>query len=102
MSKSFPCLFLCLSLLAGAAGAAAADIKEGSRIYASNCEICHAANGQGAVPDAPDFRYGDSLIKPDKQLFNSISSGKGMMPAFRGLLSEQEILDVISYLRTLQ
>ncbi len=79
----------------------AADIAKGSAVYANNCQICHADDGSGVTPDAPDFRFGDSLIKPDKQLFSTISSGVGMMPAFRGVLSEQDILDVIAYLRTL-
>jgi mono/diheme cytochrome c family protein len=33
-------------------------------------------------------------------LFQAISDGKGGMPAFRGILDEQEILDVIAHLRT--
>ncbi len=89
------------ALLMSVASAATADIREGSQVYAKNCEICHAGDGSGAVPDAPNFRYGDSLIRSDTDLFNSISSGKGMMPAFQGVLSEQEILNVIIYLRTL-
>ena len=78
----------------------AADPVKGGEVYANNCYICHGDDGQGVVPNAPNFKYGDRLIKPDTELFQSISSGMGLMPAFRGILSEQDILDVISYLRT--
>lgn len=93
--------FVCLITNLCSSYVLAADAGKGGQVYAANCEVCHANNGQGVVADTPDFRFGDNLIKPDVQLFNSISSGKGMMPAFRGLLSEQDILNVISYLRTL-
>jgi mono/diheme cytochrome c family protein len=80
----------------------AADFNKGREVYAINCQFCHGADGRGVVADTPNFTFGDSLIQPDIVLFNSISSGKGMSPAFRGVLSEEEIFDVISYLRTLQ
>jgi cytochrome c6 len=34
-------------------------------------------------------------------LLISIKSGKTAMPAYRGVLSDQDILNVIAYLRTL-
>ena len=80
----------------------AADFNKGREIYATNCQVCHGVDGRGVVADAPNFSFGDDLIKPDIELFNAISSGKGMSPAFRGVLSEQDIFNVISYLRTLQ
>lgn len=94
-------VLLCMAPVLNAGPVAAADTGNGGAIYAMNCQICHADDGQGLVADAPNFRHGDNLIKPDMELFNSISSGKGMMPAFRGMLSEQDILDVISYLRNI-
>jgi mono/diheme cytochrome c family protein len=49
---------------------------------------------------APNFAQGDALMSPDSTLLISIQSGKGPMPAYRGVLSDQDILDVIAYLRT--
>ena len=92
---------MCLLLVLNAGLVGAADPNKGKGIYATNCEICHAADGQGIVAGAPNFKFGNNLFKPDVELFNHISSGKGMMPAFRGMLSEQDILDVISHLRNL-
>jgi len=92
---------LCLLLVLNTGLVGAADPGKGNKIYATNCEICHAADGQGTVAGAPNFKIDNNLIKPDIELFKHISSGKGMMPAFRGMLSEQDILDVISHLRNL-
>ena len=74
----------------------AADINKGRETYKINWQICHGADGSGVVADAPNFSFGDKLIKSDIELFKSINSGKGMSPAFRGVLSEQEIFNVIS------
>jgi len=53
------------------------------------------------MPGVPDFSQGDTLLQSDLELLNSIQDGKNMMPAYRGILSNMEILDVIAYLRTL-
>ena len=94
-------VLICLMSILNTGLVGAADPDKGNKIYATNCEICHAADGQGVVVGAPNFKIDNNLIKPDTELFNFISSGKGMMPAFRGMLSEQDILDVISHLRNL-
>jgi cytochrome c6 len=89
-------------LLALAAGsAAAADVNKGATLYATHCAVCHGANGNPVMPGAPNFRRMDSLMRPDMQLLMSIRSGKGAMPGYFGILRDQEILDVVAYLRTL-
>ncbi len=101
--KNLQRLFLfCLIMSLAGVSVNAADIRKGIEVYNVNCAICHADDGRGTVADAPDFRFGDKLIQADVSLFRSISSGKGMMPAFRAMLTEQDIFDVIGYLRTLQ
>ena len=96
--RLFPIIIMIL--LSQASNVTAADVKNGSNIYARNCASCHADDGRGSVPNAPNFKFQESLVKPDQQLFKAISVGKGMMPAYRGILTEREILDVIAYLRT--
>jgi len=39
--------------------------------------------------------------KTDEQLRHSIRVGKGQMPAFGGLMADEEIANVIAYVRTL-
>lgn len=50
---------------------------------------------------APNFAQSEGLMSPDRTLLISIQTGKAAMPAYRGVLSDQDILDVIAYLRTL-
>jgi len=80
----------------------AADPNNGAKIYNIQCSNCHGPRGQGAMPGTPDFSRGQTLFMPDATLVETIEKGSGVMPAFRGLLSTQEILDVIAYLRTFQ
>jgi len=41
-------------------------------------------------------------LQADSVLLTSIKSGKAIMPSYRGALNDNEILDVIAYLRTLR
>lgn len=82
--------------------ARAADPVEGRKIYAAQCQNCHGENGVGQIPGTPDFSRGQALFKPDMTLVQTIKDGKGMMPAYRGLLTDEELLDVVAFLRTLR
>lgn len=92
-------------LLAGVAllnpSARAADVFKGKDLYQTYCLNCHGASGQGELPGMPNFARGQGLMQADLALFETISAGRSAMPAFRGVLDEQEILDVIAYIRTL-
>lgn len=95
--------FVAALLLAGVLpGAWGADINNGQRIYAKHCQNCHGPRGQGQLPGTPDFSRGERLFQPDSQLVAVLRNGKGMMPAYRALLRDNELLDVIAYLRTLR
>lgn len=87
-------------MLLGASSAHAADTQNGAQLYAKHCVSCHATDGKGAIPGAPDFVRGRVLSKPDGALLASIKSGKGAMPGFLGILRERELFDVIAYMRT--
>ncbi len=98
-----PAIALGLGMLLGTTGAAiAADPTKGRVIYMSQCQNCHGANGVGQLPGMPDFSRGESLFRPDTELVRVIFAGRGMMPAYRGMFTEEELLDVVAYLRTLR
>jgi mono/diheme cytochrome c family protein len=78
----------------------AGDPFAGSSIYAHYCVSCHGGNGSGDVAGTPSFRGGRLLTKSPVQLRNTIRRGKDMMPAFQGILTEQQIDDVMEYIRT--
>lgn len=78
----------------------AADFFSGEKIYQKYCQSCHGIKGQGGIGSAPNFARGQGLMKPDANLYNTIDRGKNAMPAFRGVLKEEEFYDVITYIRS--
>ncbi len=79
----------------------AGDYFNGKKVYAMNCVSCHGSNGRSMDPSVPSFADGDALFRPDQDLYEQVRSGSGTMPAFRGVLSDAEIRDVITYIRSL-
>ena len=72
----------------------------GERTYLMYCTACHGYDGQGNNGLGADFVNDKSrLAKPDAELINDIRNGEGRMPAWRGILTDQEIRDVLAYIR---
>ena len=84
--------------------AQAADVFSGERIYSKLCVGCHGSGGggQSAMPGAPSFARGQTLMRPDGALLQTLRNGKNAMPAYLGVLDDYEMLDVIAYLRTIR
>lgn len=91
-------------LLGGAfiAPAYAADPTSGAQLYARHCVTCHGDRGRPMMPGLPDFARGERLMQSDANLVGAIKNGRGLMPAYRGLLTDDEILDVIAHLRLMR
>jgi mono/diheme cytochrome c family protein len=94
----------------GVVGCEPADqtpVGRGARVFARTCSGCHGADGRGVM------RLG--LVKPprdltnpefhaqvtDEQLRSIIRTGKNQMPAFGGLMGEEDLRNVIAFIRTL-
>lgn len=96
-----PKLLASFLLLFGSGLSHAADTNKGAELYAMHCATCHGVSGISIMPGAPNFSQSEGLMSPDGALLISIKGGKVAMPAYRGVLSDQDILNVIAYLRTL-
>jgi cytochrome c6 len=77
------------------------DIIAGKQLYQTHCEACHGIQGRPHMPNAPDFSRGEALMQSDMTLLGTIGTGKNTMPGFRGILKDDQIINLISYLRTL-
>lgn len=97
-----PKLFAAILLAFGTINVYAGDIDNGGKLYAKHCAICHGTDGVNVMPDAPNFAHSERLLRPDVFILAAIKEGKNAMPAFQGMLKDEEILDVIAYLRTLE
>ncbi|RED54064.1 c-type cytochrome [Aestuariispira insulae] len=92
----------------------------GEQVYEANCAICHGAGleGQpnwrqplasGGFPAPPHDETGHTWHHPDQMLFQVTKfggasvAGEGAvsnMPAFEGILSDQEILASLAYIKS--
>lgn len=75
-------------------------LKAGKALYDEHCEGCHAKDGTGELPFCPDFT-GDKAAKwSAARLCWKVTKGSGdMMPGSEGILSEEEIWQVITYVQ---
>lgn len=102
------CLSIVLLSSWVAAQSMAGNPKNGEVIYQKNCLRCHgqALDGNGPegryliVPPA-NFRSMESRLKTDWELLITISHGVLFSPmhGWRDRLTDQEMLDVLSYIR---
>ena len=101
-SMGFVMAGMILSPLVPVSMSYAASPSHGAEIFQRHCVSCHGESGEGVMPGMPNFKRGEGLMQPDSVLAEHIRMGKMAMPAFQGLLRDEEIYDVIAYLRTLQ
>lgn len=80
----------------------ASDIFNGREVYEMHCQTCHGMDGQSMEPGVPDFSRGEALYAPDVDLVQRLRDGDGHLPSYRGLLTDEELRDVVAYIRTLQ
>ncbi|MDE3118552.1 MAG: cytochrome c [Nitrospirota bacterium] len=109
---SLLCLTTVLLLTAGRASAAppVGIPEQGRPIFEARCASCHGPQGRGDGPQAPflsprpaSLISAGTSVKTDAELLAVITNGKPRtsMPAWNGLLTEQERRDVLAYIRTL-
>lgn len=78
-------------------------LSSGKTLFSDNCAACHQAGGQGKLGLAPNlvddsWIYGGSYDK----IQQTITGGRnGMMPAFKGVLSDDKIDQVANYVLSL-
>ncbi len=94
----FPWLLLAL---AASPQLTASDLARGGMLYRTHCSSCHGVNGQSMMAAVPDFNRPGALLQSDSSLLTRIQSGNRACPAYLGILSEQEIFDVIAFIRSL-
>ncbi|WP_136806463.1 c-type cytochrome [Desulfosediminicola flagellatus] len=78
----------------------------GKAVFLDNCSACHGENAEGLNAQEAGQRSNTPNLKKrlathsDGDFFWKIKKGRGDMPAFEDNLEEQEIWDVINYLKS--
>ncbi len=70
------------------------DVNRGIPLYNTNCKGCHGESGNEMAPAAREAK------EEIDEAASVILKGDGTMPSFEGKLSNQEIADILAYLRT--
>ena len=76
-------------------------------IYKTKCAICHGASGAGDTAmgknlKVRDLSSADVQKQSDAELAAVIKNGKGKMPKYEGKLTDQQIAELVKYIRTLK
>ena len=86
-----------------------ASTKTGLALYAKNCVACHGKAGLGdgvkarTLKDFPgDFSKADFQNQTDGEHFYKTKTGKGEMPKYEGKLSDDDIWNIVNYVKTLK
>lgn len=92
--------------------AAAPGAANGAKVFATNCSSCHGAQGQGTPGAFPPLANNPTVTGDPNKVIGIVVGGlhgsitvngstyNGQMPAWKGTLSNGDIADVITYIRT--
>lgn len=78
-----------------------------AEIYRENCAVCHGAEGQGDGPAAADLDHAPANLfamaqsHADGDLRWKIATGRGEMPGWAEVLSDEQIWMLVHYMKTL-
>ena len=86
-----------------------ASDKAGLAVFTKNCAACHGKTGLGdgvkarALKNFPgDFSKADFQGLADGEIFFKTKTGRDEMPKYEGKLADDDIWNVVNYLRTLK
>ncbi len=111
-------------MLAACSPSTGEDAEAGERLFAANCAVCHGIDGQGqadwhifnedgTLPPPPLNGDGHTWHHSDGLLYRIVSQGgqfqedrdlssfRSAMPAFGDRLSRDEIIHVLTYVKSL-
>lgn len=106
---SYPLAIIIVGLLCMTPGRAQTETQSGGdaeaqQAYKAKCQMCHAADGSGNTPagkklGAKDLKSQEVQSHSDAELFTIIAKGKNKMPAFKGKLTDQQMLALVAEIR---
>ncbi len=87
-----------LAAAAPAAVSKAELMKNGEKVYNTNCAACHQVTGKGMPPSFPSIAGGKVANGPAAEHIKQVLKGKNLMPAF-AQLSDADLAAAITYER---
>jgi cytochrome c6 len=75
-------------------------------LYKSKCQVCHGPDGKGSAAGqklgAKDFHSPEVQKQSDAELIEITKQGKGKMPGYDKKLTDDQIKQLIKYIRSLK
>ncbi len=103
----FRCLFqksgiiVALVLVMSPAPIFAGSPHDGQKLYTQYCSSCHGTTAKNRAPGVAKIRRGAGLMRTDIDIVRRIERGNRGCPSYRGIIRENDLLDIVAYLRTL-
>jgi len=99
------CLILVLGVCGSAMAQGNAKTAAGATIFKNKCVLCHGADGTGNTPlgkqlQAANLHSKEVQSRSDEELRTIVHDGQTNMPPFGEQLTDDEIVQVIQYVRT--
>ncbi|HMC31182.1 MAG TPA: cytochrome c [Candidatus Angelobacter sp.] len=96
-----------LALLGSVVVARPALADDTEALYKSKCQACHGADGKGDTAagkklGVKDFHSPEVVKMSDTELFEITKKGKEKMPAYDKKLTDDQIKQLIKYVRSLK
>jgi mono/diheme cytochrome c family protein len=79
-----------------------AAAQSGADTYKAKCAMCHGADGSKTTMGSKPLNGPDVQKMSEADLTGVVTNGKGKMPAYKGKLTDAQIKDVVSYIKTLK
>lgn len=80
--------------------------QDSEALYKSKCQVCHGADGKGTAAGqkmgVKSFVAPEVAKQSDEDMIAVTKKGKGKMPGYDGKLTDDQIKDLIKYIRTLK
>jgi cytochrome c6 len=95
------------TLLSASLAVPAMAQQAGEATFKAKCAMCHGADGLGNTPVGKNmkvrsFKSPEDIKATDAELFKQTKDGVGKMQGYANKLTDAQIQDVVTYIRTLQ
>jgi mono/diheme cytochrome c family protein len=88
-------------------GVSSARADDAAALYKSKCQMCHGPDGKGDNPagkkmGVKDIHAPEVAKMSDAELIAITTDGKAKMPAYKGKLTDDQIKELVKYMRGLK
>lgn len=71
-------------------------LAHGEALYANNCAVCHGADGALGAGGSKNLQIS---LKDKNEMAEMVLNGKNAMPPFKGILSQEEVMATVAYVK---